>query len=211
MSVYVLAGGILAIVALLIGLIWAGARTGTLAQGQRIWLDYGNFYIVAIGLATVLIGFLVILQVHQPKDGSEALGFLTALLGAIVGLVGTYFGVKASSDARAGAETLATNAGGVGTTAPTITIEPPSATTFVNQPHEVTATVTSVDGSPAANVDVTFTVIDGPDLNITGTVMSDEFGRAPFAFTNNGTAGTDTVEATALGGTGTAKVVFTPE
>jgi hypothetical protein len=75
MNVYVLGGGILAVVLLLIGLIWAGARTGTLSQGQRIWLDYGNFYIVAIGLAMVLIGFLIILQLHQPQDGPEALGF----------------------------------------------------------------------------------------------------------------------------------------
>ena len=210
MNVYALGGGILAVAVLLIGLIWAGARTGAIAQGQRIWLDYGNFYIVAIGLATVLIGFLVVLQVYQPKDGSEALGYLTALLGAIVGLVGTFFGVKASADARAGAETLATNAGGVGTTKPTITIDPPTATTDVNQPHEVTATVTSVDGSPAANVDVTFTVTDGPDSPTTSTAMSDEFGRATFTFTNNGTAGTDTIEAAALGGKGTARVEFTP-
>jgi hypothetical protein len=40
--------------------------------------------------------------------------------------------------------------------------------------------------------------------------MSDEFGRAIFTFTNNGTAGTDTIEAVALGGTGTARVEFTP-
>jgi hypothetical protein len=210
MNAYVLGGGIIGVVLLLIGLIWAGARTGTLSQGQRIWLDYGNFYIVAIGLAMVLIGFLIILQLHQPEDGAQALGFFTALIGALVSLVGTFFGVKASADARAGAETLATSAGGVGTTTPTITIDPPTATTAVNQPHEVTATVTSVDGSPAANVEVTFTVTDGPDSNTTSTAMSDEFGRAIFTFTNNGTVGTDTIEAAALGGTGTARVEFTP-
>jgi hypothetical protein len=209
MNVYVLGGGSLAVVLLLIGLIWAGARTGTLSQGQRIWLDYGNFYIVAIGLAGVLLGFLIILQFKPPADETQALGFLTALFGAIVGLVGTFFGVKQSADARVGAENLAL-AGGVGTTTPTITIDPPTATTAVNQPHEVTATVTSVDGSPAANVEVTFTVTDGPDSNTTSTAMSDEFGRAIFAFTNNGTVGTDTIEAAALGGTGTARVEFTP-
>jgi Bacterial Ig-like domain (group 1) len=209
MNLYVIGGAILAVVVLLVGLFWAGVRTGTLSQGQRTWQDYGNFYIVAIGLALVVIGFLIVLQIYQPTDGAEALGFLTAFFGAIVGLVGTFFGVKASADARAGAETLTTSAGGVGTTTPTITIDPPTATTGVSQPHDVTATVTSVDGSPAANVEVTFTVTDGPDLNTTSTATTDAFGRASFTLTNNGTAGTDTIEAAALRGTGTAKVEFT--
>ena len=200
--------GIIAVAILLIGLFFAGARTGTLAKDQRTWLDYGNLFIVASGLAAVLIGFLVILQVAPPADGTQALGFMTALFGAIVGLVGTYFGVKQSADAREGAEKLATLSGGVASTAPTITIDPPIATVNVNQPHKVTATVTSVDGSPAANVDVTFTVTDGPDMNITSTETTNGFGQATFSFTNNGNAGIDTIQATALEGKGTAKVEF---
>jgi len=161
-----------------------------------------------LGLAAVLVGFVIILQFAPPDDGTQALGLLTALFGAITGLVGTYFGVKQSADARAGAEKLAALSGGPGTTAPTITIDPPTATLDTNQPHEVTARVTSVDGSPAANVDVTFAVTDGPDANVTGARKTDGFGRATFAFTNNGGAGTDTIEATALEGKGTATVSF---
>ena len=205
---YLIVGVVAVVAVLLVGLFWAGARTGRWTQDQRTWLDYGNFFIVASGLASVLVGFLVILQFAPPDDGTQALGFLTALFGAIAGLVGTYFGVKQSADARAGAEKLAALSGGVGTTAPTITIDPPTATLNTNQPHEVTATVTSVDGSPAANVDVTFVVTEGPDLNITETQTTDGFGRADFAFTNNGSAGTDTIEASALEGKGTATVDF---
>ncbi len=205
---YLIVGGCLVIVILLAGLFWAGARTGTVVQDQKTWLDYGNFFIVASGLASVLIGFLIILRVAPPADETQALGFLTALFGAIAGLVGTYFGVKQSADAREGAEKLATLSSSAGTTAPTITIDPPTATVDVNQPHLVTATVTSVDGSPTANEDVAFAVTDGPDMNVTGTETTDGFGRAVFTFTNNGGAGTDTVEATAIGGKGTATVKF---
>jgi hypothetical protein len=55
--------GIVAVAILLIGLFFAGTRTGTLAKDQRTWLDSRNLFIVASGLAAVLIGFLVILQV----------------------------------------------------------------------------------------------------------------------------------------------------
>jgi hypothetical protein len=47
-------------------------------------------------------------------------GFLTALFGAITGLVGTYFGVKTSSDAREGAQRLAAGRSG-DTTPPEVT------------------------------------------------------------------------------------------
>jgi hypothetical protein len=207
---YLLLAAIIAVPILLIGLVWAGVRTGTVNKDQRVWLDYGNFFIVAAGISAVLIGLLIILLIlDRFTDTTQALGFLTALFGVITGLVGTYFGVKQSADAREGAENLASAAAGAGSTAPTITIHPPTATANVSQPHEVTATVTSVDGSRAANVAVTFTVTDGPDLNTTGTETTNEVGQTPvFRITNNGTAGTDTIEAAALGGKGTATVEF---
>ena len=205
---YLIVGVVAGVAVLLAGLFWVGVRTGRWTEDQKTWLDYGNFFIVASGLAAVLVGFLVILRVAPPGDKTQALGLLTALFGAITGLVGTYFGVKQSADARAGAEKLATLSGGTGTTAPTITIEPPTATLKTSQPHEVTATLTSVDGSPAANVEVTFVVTKGPDSSTTGTETTDGYGRAAFEFTNKGSAGTDTIEATALEGKGTAKVEF---
>ena len=179
-----------------------------ISASGRTWLDYGNFFIVALGLVLAIIGFLVVLAfLGRFNDGTQALGFLTALFGAITGLVGTYFGVRSSSEARAGAERLAHAAGGTPT--PTITIAPPDANPGVSTTHTVTATVTSVDGSPAADVPVTFTVTAGPDMDTPPqTIRTDAFGRAPFTFTNNGTAGTDAIEAAALGGKGTTKVTF---
>jgi hypothetical protein len=78
-------------------------RTGVgptaLRQDERSWLDYGSFYVVALGITVVVSGFLVtLLFANRFGDLTSALGFLTALIGVITGLVGTYFGIKASSD-----------------------------------------------------------------------------------------------------------------
>jgi hypothetical protein len=206
-----LVGLIVGILICLVLLIFVARRSGTWSTEQRSWLDYGNFFIVSIGIAAVTVGFLVILLVIQPfKDKTEALSFLAALFGVVTGLVGTYFGVKQSADSREGAHDLARSFGGAGTTTPTITIKPSSAIANLGANHEVTATVTSVDGSRAANVAVSFAVIQGPDVDETSpeAKLTDELGQASWTFENNGTAGTDTIEAKALEGTGTATVEF---
>lgn len=85
----------------------------TRSQSQRPWLEYGNFFVVVCGLVAVIIGFLSILLVLGSfKDVNQALGFLTAFFGAVVGLVGTFFGIKASADATVGAQELAAAKGG---------------------------------------------------------------------------------------------------
>lgn len=205
-QVGVLALLVVAIATIVFQLIRIGVGKRTLAQGERSWLDYGNFYVVVLGIAAALFGFLVILLVpNRFTDGTQALGFLTALFGAIVGLVGTYFGVKSSADAREGTE-RALAAGG--TTTPTITIAPQTASLGVGDIHKVIATVTSIDGSPAGGVPVIFTVTAGPDTPPPQTVATDSSGKAPFEFTNNNTVGVDTIEAVALEGKGTATVTF---
>ncbi len=174
-------------------------------------LEYGNFFVVTLGILTALVGFLVafpLLVGRVFEDPTQVLALLSALFGTIVGLVGTYFGVKSSSDARVGAEKVAALASGVGTTTPTITIEPPDAKRNVSTQHELTATVTSVDGSPAGNVPVIFTITAGPDKGLAGNSTTGALGRATFPFTNGGTTGTDTIEAGALEGTATATVTF---
>jgi hypothetical protein len=90
-------------------------------QGERSSRDFGSFYVVAFGITAVFFGFIVMLLFADTftNDVATALGFLTALFGAITGLVGTYFGIKSSSDAREGAQRLATNPAG-GTTPPTV-------------------------------------------------------------------------------------------
>jgi hypothetical protein len=170
-------------------LIRTGIVSGTLSRDERTWLDYGNLYVVALGIGAVTVGFLVMLLfLDQFPDKAQALGFLTAMFGAVVGLVGTYFGVKSSADAREGTEKVALTSGAS---------------------HTVTATVVSVDGSPAAHIPVTFKITAGPDAGVTGTSVADDHGLATYTFTNNGTAGTDTIEAASLGGSGTATATFT--
>jgi hypothetical protein len=201
---------VLFLIAAIVLMVFLVIRTGvgrrTLLQGERSWLDYGNLFVVSFGIAAVLIGFLVILlSLDFFADRVQALGFLTALFGVITGLVGTYFGVKQSADAREGAENLA---GSASNTAPTVTITPAEATLTVRADHSLTATVISVDGTPAANVPVTLTITDGPDVNYTDAKTADSSGKATFEFKNNGNTGTDTIEAASLGGKGRATVTF---
>ena len=100
---------LIAVVALMVFLlIRVGVGSRTVPQGERSWLDYANFFVVALGIAAVIIGFLVtMIFLNRFADTTQALGFLTALFGTIAGLVGTFFGVKASGDARQGAQDLA--------------------------------------------------------------------------------------------------------
>ena len=76
-------------------------------------LKYGNFFVVALGITTALMGFLVAFPLIISgvfSDPTQVLAILSALFGTIVGLVGTYFGIKASSDATEGAQAQANKA-----------------------------------------------------------------------------------------------------
>jgi len=95
----VLALSLIALIALVVVVAvgYAVARRNV-TQG-RPWLDYGNFFVVACGLVVIIIGYLsLLLFLNQFEDGAQVLGYFAALTGATVGLVGTYFGVKTSSD-----------------------------------------------------------------------------------------------------------------
>jgi hypothetical protein len=86
---------------------------GQQPPGEGSWREYGSLYVVLWGILAVGIGFLSVLLVvflGGFKDVNQALGFLTAFFGAIVGLVGTYFGIKTSADATRGAQDQATKA-----------------------------------------------------------------------------------------------------
>ncbi len=75
---------------------------GVFAWRARDPLQYGNFFVVALGITTSLMGFLVAFPLIISgvfSDPTQVLAVLSALFGTIIGLVGTYFGVKASSDA----------------------------------------------------------------------------------------------------------------
>jgi len=82
--------------------------------GLFIWraenpLEYGSFFVVSLGITTALMGFLAAFPLIISgvfEDPTQVLAILSALFGTLVGLVGTYFGVKTSSDAREGAQDL---------------------------------------------------------------------------------------------------------
>lgn len=87
-------------------------------------LVYGNFFVVALGAMTTLIGFLVafpLLVSGVFEDPTQVIALLSALFGTIVGLVGTFFGVKASSDATKQAHQLASDTISGDTSPPTVT------------------------------------------------------------------------------------------
>jgi hypothetical protein len=111
---------LVAIALLAVLVIRTGVGSRTIPKDQRSWLDFGSFFVVTWGIVAVIIGFLsILLFLDRFSDVTQALGFLTALFGAIVGLVGTYFGIKSSSDATAGAQRLAA-ANGRDTTQPRV-------------------------------------------------------------------------------------------
>jgi hypothetical protein len=71
----------------------------------RAKLEFGNFFVVALGIMAALIGFLVafpLLVSGVFREPTQVVALLSALFGIIGTLVGTYFGVKSSGDAREG-------------------------------------------------------------------------------------------------------------
>jgi hypothetical protein len=102
-------------------------------------LEYGHLVVVTLGIAAVLMVFLVtmLLTTELFQDPAEVLAILTALFGVIGTLVGTYFGVKASSDARQGLQDAAT---GASTSLAVIAVTPPRDAENVEPNTAVTAT-----------------------------------------------------------------------
>ena len=96
---------LVAIILVAVLVVRTGVGSRSISQGERSWLDYGNFFVVTWGIVAAIIGFLGILLFRDRfTDVTQALGFLTAYFGAIVGLAGTYIGVKRSSETQRRAE-----------------------------------------------------------------------------------------------------------
>src|SRR5215208_3400511 len=89
-------------------------------------LQFGSFFVVALGIMSALIGFLVafpLLISGVFTEPTQVVALLSGLFGIIGTLVGTYFGVKSSGDARQGAQQqLAAATTGPPTTAPQLTV-----------------------------------------------------------------------------------------
>ena len=85
--------------------------------------------------------------------------------------------------------------GGLEVTIPTgIDLEPLDADLETGQQHELIAAVEE-DDEPAADIEVTFEVTDGPHEGTTGTATTTDDGEATFSYEGQ-EAGTDTAEAT---------------
>jgi Bacterial Ig-like domain len=110
---------------------------------------------VALGIVSVLLAFLaaMVFATRLFQNATQILAVLTALFGVIGTLVGTYFGVKAGSDAAEGAQSLAR---AVSPNEPTIlSVEPRHGSTNVDPNTAVTATF-SEDMDPATITELTF-------------------------------------------------------
>jgi len=126
-------------------------------------LEYGNFFVVVLGILTALIGFLVafpLLVSGVFDDPTQVLALLSALFGTIVGLVGTYFGIKSSSDARQDAQTLARDSLAGDTTPPQVSSTNPQ-DRAENVPPDTHPTATfSKDMEPATINPNTFKLLN---------------------------------------------------
>jgi Bacterial Ig-like domain len=140
-------------------------------------LEYGSFFVVVLGILTSLIGFLVafpLLVSGVFDDPTQVLALLSALFGTIVGLVGTYFGIKTSSDARQDAQTLAKDALASDTTPPTVSsVSPLPNATGVPPDARVTATF-SKDMDPATITTNTFKLVEeATHTPVAGSIVYD--------------------------------------
>lgn len=88
-----------------------------------------------------------------------------------------------------------TSAQQVGITTIACSLAPNAATNIVGDIHSVTSTVTS-NNVPLSGFTVHFHITDGPGAGSTAEDVTDINGAAVFTYTNNGTAGLDTISAT---------------
>jgi Bacterial Ig-like domain len=140
-------------------------------------LEYGSFFVVVLGILTALVGFLVafpLLVSGVFDDPTQVLALLSALFGTIVGLVGTYFGIKTSSDARNDAQTLARDTIASDTTPPTVSsVSPLPNAMGISPDAHVTATF-SKDMDPATLNSTTFKLVEGDSRTpVPGSIVYD--------------------------------------
>jgi len=101
----ILAASTVVVVALI---AYFASRTPTDLEGGP--LHFGNFFVVSLGILAALIGFLIAFPLVVSgvfADPTQVIALLSGLFGTIVGLVGTYFGIKSSGDASQKAQELA--------------------------------------------------------------------------------------------------------
>jgi len=76
-----------------------------------------------------------------------------------------------------------------------VSLDPPTATNYVDETHTVTATVLDDFNDPVSGEAVDFAVSAGPNAGASGSASTDASGQASFTWSNAGGPGTDTVDA----------------
>lgn len=167
-------GILIASTLLVLGLL---ALIGIFAWRTERSLEYGSFFVVVLGIIAALIGFLVAFPLLVSRvfdDPTQVLALLSALFGTIVGLVGTFFGIKTSADARQDAQALARDSLTSDTTPPIIsTVSPLPNAKGVPPEARVTATF-SKDMDPATFNTTTFKLVEkATSTPVAGTIVYD--------------------------------------
>lgn len=142
---------------------------------QHSVLDYGNLIVVILGFLIALIGAILILLLVD----DNAIAYITAWFGLITGLVGTFFGIKQSADARVGAERVANT----GATAPTrdttplplivSKVSPRDGEMIDNKKPPVTAIFSKDMASTTINTNTFKLIKKDPGITVAGTVEYD--------------------------------------
>jgi len=125
------------------------------------------------------------------KAGSVFVGNVLALTSITVNTGAT---VDGRLLARNGAVTLDGNTVGSTVHFEGIVLTPVNSTNSLGDLHVLTATVSGT-GNPVVGRNVTFTVVTGPNMNLTGVDVTDNNGQAFFAYTST-FLGTDIIQAT---------------
>jgi hypothetical protein len=163
-------------------------------------LEYGSFFVVVLGIIAALIGFLVafpLLVSGVFDDPTQVLALLSALFGTIVGLVGTFFGIKTSSDARQDAQALTRDTIASDTTPPMVsTVSPLPNASGVSPDTRVTATFAK-DMDPATFNSTTFKLVEkATSTPVAGTITYDSPTQGVTFRPKNALANNTTYQAT---------------
>jgi hypothetical protein len=145
-----------------------------------------------------LINGARVCNVFWQVGSSATIGTSSTFVGTILALTSITVTTGATVDGRVlalnGAVTLDSNTIAQTIHLAGITLAPASSFNPVGTSHTVTARVAGT-GDPVPGVLVTFNVVSGPNAGSTGTATTDSNGQASFTYTSNGSAGTDTIEA----------------
>jgi len=182
----------------------------------KVWLDIMVGCSLSPSDATNLVGTLHSVTANVTVNGTPAPGVTvdfailsgpnTAIAGADITDANGDAGFDYSGDGGAGTDIIQAIGSVAGHSftctatkvwlplTPTCTLTPPVATNQVGSAHGV-GVIVAVNSIPAPGVSVGFAVVSGPNAGASGLEVTDVNGQAAFTYSSNGSAGTDTIEA----------------